>query len=83
MGRNGRLNVWECDTALDGLVKKPKSETIEEIGVDGDELASSQKRVDLNEESDEIKDNAETDAEMEIEVEQKVKVTIHYKKTAK
>ena len=26
ISRNGRLNVWECDTKLDGLIKRDKYE---------------------------------------------------------
>ncbi len=81
MGRNGRLNVWECDTPLNGLVIKPKSNTVEEIGVDGDELASTKKNVDLNDDLTEKKDGDEDD--MDAEDNQDVKLTIHYKKVAK
>ncbi len=82
MGRNGRLNVWECDTPLDGLVIKPKSDAIEEIGVDGDELASTKKKVDLDDDLN-GKKSGEEDDEMDAEDNQNVKFTIHYKKVAK
>ncbi len=74
MSRNGRLNVWECDTKLDGLIKKNKNEENQDLGVDGDELASKKK-------PDESMDQDQNDHEDDEEEDKKI--TIHYKKVAK
>jgi hypothetical protein len=47
ISRNGRLNVWECDTRLDGLIKQEKNEYLTEE-LDTDELGNK-KRDDLDE----------------------------------
>ena len=36
MSKNGRLNIWECDTKLDGLVKLSKDDISEDENDDED-----------------------------------------------
>ena len=82
VSRNGRLNIWECDTKLDGLVKRVKNENVEEIGTDGDELASTKKNVSLDD-LEKKKEEEKGQEEQDIHAAEDQKVTIHYKKVAK
>jgi hypothetical protein len=44
ISRNGRLNVWECDTPLNGLIKSVKEVLVTEgVGQDSEELVASSK----------------------------------------
>ena len=76
ISRNGRLNAWECDTKLDGLIKSRKpDEQVVVIGEDADELSTSfaaATKMDVDVDSD--KDGQDDDD---------VKFTIKYKKIAK
>jgi len=53
ISRNGRLNVWECDTRLDGLIKQTKLENNAEYsqGMDSDELENKNSKDNLDESS--------------------------------
>jgi hypothetical protein len=80
VSRNGRLNVWECDTKLDGLIKsekKPsgKDELIGGVGQDNDELSSSNFDSEANK-MDMEKENEEEETDT-------VKFTIKYRKVSK
>ena len=75
--------MWECDTPLSGLVRKVKGEeNVEDLGIDGDELASTRKNDnstnDLEEQNTDDNNN-----KMDLENDEEEKVTIHYKKVAK
>ena len=54
MSRNGRLNVWECDTRLDGLVKLDRDEDSndenddEDKKVDDDFLTNKKNKTNEN-----------------------------------
>lgn len=76
VSKNGRLNVWECDTKLDGLIKKLKDEDKENV-VDGDDLAGKRSLNELNNNDQEVQNMEEDDQE------EQEKFTIHYKKVAK
>ena len=55
VSRNGRLNVWDCDTQLDGLVKREKYE-IDEESNKVEELFSGKNNEldDLNEKTNDV-----------------------------
>ena len=75
ISRNGRLNVWDCNTKLDGLVKRNKGEDDDLVktgNLDEDEIEDAE---DKNEEKD-------LDAEDENE-EAKKKNKVAYRKVAK
>ena len=83
------MNVWECDTKLDDLVKKKKYESEEELGIDGDELANNKNGFNQNDDDLEVKEENETNKDnMDIDDDdddddEDKKITIHYKKVAK
>lgn len=86
ISRNGRLNAWECDTKLDGLIKSEKPGRDEEtdangLGQDADELTTSfaaATRMDVDDDDDGEKQKKEN-----IDEDEDVKFTIKYKKIAK
>ena len=79
IGRNGRLNVWECDTRLDGLIKQNKNEANPEFDLDSDEFSRSKSQTQAveDEATDENKEDMETNED------EPKKITIHYRKKAK
>ena len=56
MSRNGRLNVWECDTRLDGLVKLDQDENDDENDDEDkkvdDEFLTNKKKINQNQTTD-------------------------------
>ncbi len=79
ISRNGRLNVWECDTRLNELIKKPKYENVEseELGADSDELSNRKFSQEEKNEDDKMQTNSDDENDIE-----KVSL-IGYKKKAK
>lgn len=79
ISRNGRLNVWECDTRLNELIKKPKYENVEseELGADSDELSNRKFSQEEQNEDDKMQTNSDDENDIE-----KVSL-IGYKKKAK
>ena len=75
ISRNGRLNFWECDTRLDGLIKQTKPEPQYSQGTETDELENKNNKDQLDESST---------ANMEITDENEEKrLTILYTKKSK
>ena len=72
ISRNGRLNVWDCNTKLDGLIKKIKGED-DDANLDGEDDV---------EEKEEKKDEADEQSDTENE-EGKKKNRVAYRKVAK
>ena len=73
ISRNGRLNVWECDTKLNGLVEKTEEDDEEE-------------QEESEHEGEEKKTKAATvvkDETMGEDEEENKKIGIRYKKKAK
>jgi hypothetical protein len=67
ISRNGRLNVWECDTKLNELIKKPKYENLEneELGVDSDELSNRKFAQEEKKEDEKMETNSDDENEAE------------------
>lgn len=80
ISRNGRLNVWECDTPLSGLVKRPRNEqdVENEVNLDDDRINGGTSRLRTSSQGDDLEESGD---KMETEVPSKE--TIHYKKKAK
>ena len=56
VGRNGRLNAWECDTRLDGLVKREPTE--QDMDVDNEDVTNGLKS---NKDKDDLEESVEAD----------------------
>jgi hypothetical protein len=71
------LNVWECDTRLDGLIKQEKNENIIENSQDmeSDELENKGNKDQLDESATEIMENTNELSEK--------RITITYTKKSK
>ncbi len=84
VSRNGRLNVWDCDTQLDGLVKREKYE-IDEESNKVEELFSGKNNEldDLNEKTNDVeKQLMETNLEAD-EQDSEKRFYINYRKKSK
>lgn len=85
VSRNGRLNVWDCDTLPSGLVKREKYE-IEEESSKAEELFSGKKNDldDLNEMTKDVeKQLMETNIDAEAEHDPTKRFYIQYRKKSK
>lgn len=71
VSRNGRLNIWDCDTTLNGLVEKTEDENDENLEDNSNEVRKNEKK-NVNEvaEDDEDEENIK-------------KISIRYIKKAK
>lgn len=78
ISRNGRLNVWECDTRLDGLVKREKYE-LEDEETKAEELFPGKN----DNESDDLNENVNDEDSDNNHAEPKKKFYIHYRKKSK
>ncbi len=79
------MNVWECDTKLNELIKKPKNEEqeVEDLDLEGDELSRNRKITSNEEEEEQNGDHQmDTDSGISNGTENKVP-SIAYKKKSK